>query len=85
VARANCLIVRAFGRQLDLLRSEASRIAKGGKIDWWVDRTDTGVCFCFENGEAKAAFASICQNLGVQHLEGQNETRGRSPALSSSL
>jgi hypothetical protein len=86
VATVNCLIVRAFGRQLDLLRSEASRIAKGGKIDWWVDRTDTGVCFCFENLEAKAAFASICQNFGVQHLEGQSETRDRrSPALSSSL
>ena len=63
----NCLIVRAFGGVLDQLRSEASRIAKGGHADWWVERTDKGICFCFENAEAKNAFVSICENLGVQH------------------
>jgi hypothetical protein len=70
VATANCLIVRAFGRQLDELRSEASRIAKRGRFDWWVERTDKGACFSFESSEAEAAFASMCQNVGVQHLEG---------------
>jgi hypothetical protein len=70
MSKANCLIVRAFGRQLDNLRSEASRIAKGSKVDWWVERTDKGACFCFEDLEAKTAFVSICQNFGVQHLDG---------------
>jgi hypothetical protein len=65
----NCLIVRAAGRQLDVLRSEASRIAKGKKIDWWVDRSDKGTCFCFENPDAKKAFVSCCTNLGVQHID----------------
>jgi hypothetical protein len=34
MSKANYLIVRAFGRQLDNLRSEASRLAKGSKMDW---------------------------------------------------
>lgn len=70
MAQDNCLIVRAFGRQLDLLRDEASRIAKGSRVDWWVNRTDKGACFCFEDTAAKAAFASICSNFGVQHHDG---------------
>ena len=68
--KADCLIVRAAGRLLDELRSEASRIAKGSKIDWWVERTDKGVCFCFESDEVKRRFSSYCKNLGVQHHEG---------------
>jgi hypothetical protein len=36
----------------------------------WVERTDKGACFCFEDLEAKTAFVSICQNFGVQHLDG---------------
>jgi hypothetical protein len=67
MAEANCLIVRAFGQLLDALRSEASRIAKGGKVDWWVERTDKGVCFCFEDEETKNSFVSVCENLGVHH------------------
>ena len=70
MAKDNCLIVRAFGRQLDLLRGEASRIAKGSKVDWWVDRTDNGTSFCFEDAKAKAVFASVCTNFGVQHHDG---------------
>jgi hypothetical protein len=69
MSKENCLIVRAFGRELDNLRSEASRIAKGSKMDWWVERTDKGACICFEGLEAKTAL-SICQNFGVQHLDG---------------
>jgi hypothetical protein len=37
-------------------------------MDWWVERTDKGACFCFEDLEAKTAFVSICQNFGLQHL-----------------
>ena len=70
--KADCLIVRAAGRQLDELRSEASRIAKGSKADWWVERTDKGARFCFESGEAKKRFSSFCENLGVQHHDGRN-------------
>ncbi|MGY8685956.1 hypothetical protein Q2941_50960 [Bradyrhizobium sp. UFLA05-153] len=61
----NGLIVRAYGRQLDRLRGEASRIARGSKIDWWIERGDAGTRFCFEPAEAKNAFASICENFAV--------------------
>ena len=54
MAKENCLIVQAAGKQLDLLRGEASRIAKGSKIDWWIDRADAGTRFCFEDAKAKA-------------------------------
>lgn len=67
----NCLIVRAAGRQLDLLRGEASRIAKGTKVDWWIDRTDIGVQFCFENSTATEAFGAACTNLGIEYRETQ--------------
>ena len=70
MAKDNCLVVRAFGRQLDLLRGEASRIANGSKVDWWVDRTDKGASFCFEDAKAKSVFASVCTNFGVQHHDG---------------
>ena len=70
MAKENCLIVRAAGRQLDLLRGEASRIAEGKKIDWWIDRADIGARFCFEDSEAKKTFETACENLGVQYQEG---------------
>ena len=68
--KADCLIVRAAGRQLDELRSEASRLAKGSKVDWWIERTDKGACFCFESNEVKKRFISFCENVGVQHQDG---------------
>jgi hypothetical protein len=55
---------------LDNLRSEASRLAKRSKVDWSVERTDKGTCFCFEDLEAKTPFVSISQNYGVQHVDG---------------
>jgi hypothetical protein len=69
MVKTNCLIVRAYGRQLDLLRAEASRIARGSKFDWWIERTDKGSCFCFEDVEAKKTFASICENFAVPCLD----------------
>src|SRR3954454_7619258 len=54
----NCLIVRAAGRQLDLLRGEASRIAKGSNVDWWIDQAEVGTRFCFENTKAKRVIRS---------------------------
>ncbi|WP_347336763.1 hypothetical protein [Bradyrhizobium neotropicale] len=59
------MIVFAAGRQLDLLRGEASRIAKENKVDWHIDRADIGMCFCFEDAKAKDAFALTCDNLGI--------------------
>jgi hypothetical protein len=61
----HCLIVRAVGRQLDLLRGEASRLAKGSKLGWWTDRAEVGTRFCFEDKDAKNAFALVCENFGI--------------------
>src|SRR4051812_26543597 len=70
VPKANCLIVRAAGRQLDLLRGEASRIARGNNVDWWIDRAEVGARFCFEDAKAKESFALACDNLGISCQEG---------------
>lgn len=69
MVKTNCLIVRAYGRQLDQLRAEASRIARGSKLDWWIERADIGARFCFEGAEAKQAFASICENFAIPCIE----------------
>ncbi|WP_246649526.1 hypothetical protein [Bradyrhizobium canariense] len=66
----NCLIVRAAGRQLDLLRGEASRIAKGSNADWWIDQAEVGTRFCFEDTKAKESFALACDNLGIPCQDG---------------
>ncbi|MET4207382.1 hypothetical protein [Bradyrhizobium sp. LA2.1] len=66
---ADCVIVRAYGRQLDQLRAEAFRIARGRQIDWWIDRGDKGTHFCFESSEAKQAFTSMCDNFAVPYVE----------------
>ena len=65
VQMTHYVVVRAFGRQLDQLRAEASRISRGSKIDWWIERSDAGTRFFFESAEAKKAFASICENFAV--------------------
>ncbi|GLR91225.1 hypothetical protein [Bradyrhizobium iriomotense] len=65
----NSVIVRVYGRQLDQLRAEASRIARGSKIDWSIERADKGMRFCFEDAEAKKTFASICEHFAVPCLE----------------
>jgi hypothetical protein len=66
----NCLIVRAAGRQLDLLRGEASRIAKSSNVDWWIDRAEIGTRFCFEDPKAKDSFAVACDNFGIPCQDG---------------
>ncbi|MGY3116706.1 hypothetical protein ACVWXN_000166 [Bradyrhizobium sp. i1.4.4] len=66
---AHCLIVRVHGRQLDQLRDEASRIARGHKVDWWIERGRKGTQICFEDAQAKKAFASICENFAIQYAE----------------
>jgi hypothetical protein len=67
---ADCVIVRAYGRQLDQLRAEASRIARGRQVDWWIERGDRGTRFFFESAEAKKAFTSICDSFAVPYVEG---------------
>jgi hypothetical protein len=69
VTKTNGLIVRASGRKLDQLRGDASRIAKGNKVDWWIEQADKGTRFCFEDAEAKKSFASICENFAVPRVE----------------
>jgi hypothetical protein len=66
----HCMIVHAAGRQLDLLRGEASRIAKGKQISWWTDRAEVGTRFCFEDVAAKEAFAVTCDNFGIRCRDG---------------
>lgn len=70
MAETECLTVRAAGRQLDELRSEASRIAKGSKVDWWVERTGKGTTFCFEGSGLRSRLAAFCDNFGVPHQDG---------------
>jgi hypothetical protein len=55
---------------LDLLRGEASRIARDNKIDWWIDHADVGTRFCFEDAKAKETFALTCDNYGVPCRDG---------------
>lgn len=69
MTKTNGLIVRASGRKLDQLRGDASRIAKGNKVDWWIEQADKGTRFCFEDAEAKKSFASICENFAVPRVE----------------
>jgi hypothetical protein len=61
----NYVIVKAYGKQLDELRGEASRISRGRKVDWSVEAVDRGVRFCFDDSESKASFVSVCENLGL--------------------
>ncbi|WP_035712371.1 MULTISPECIES: hypothetical protein [Bradyrhizobium] len=66
-----CLIVRTPpGRQLDLLRGEASRVAKANEVNWYADRADIGTRFCFDNDRAKKAFALICDDIGISYQDG---------------
>ena len=65
MANEHCLIIRAAGRQLDLLRGEAFRIAKANQIGWSTDRADVGTRFCFEDAKAKNEFAVVCDNFGI--------------------
>ncbi|AJA61642.1 MULTISPECIES: hypothetical protein [Bradyrhizobium] len=70
MTKENCLVVHAAGKQLDLLRGEAARIAKGSKLGWWADRADIGTRFCFEDAKAKEAFALTCDNFGIRCQDG---------------
>lgn len=65
----NCLIVRARRQQLDQLRAEASRISRRSNVDWWIEHGDDGSRFCFEDADAKGAFASICEDFSVPHRD----------------
>lgn len=65
----NSVTVRVYGRKLDQLRAEASRIARGNKIDWSIERADKGMRFCFEDAEAKKTFAAICDNFAIPCVE----------------
>jgi hypothetical protein len=70
MAKSDCIIVRAAGPQLDQLRAEASAIAKSSKVDWWVERTEKGTCFYFEDASSKKQFTAFCEKIDVPHLDG---------------
>ncbi|MCS3758738.1 hypothetical protein [Bradyrhizobium centrosematis] len=61
----NYVIVFAAGKQLDLLRGEASRIAKAAKAGWWTDWAEVGTKFCFEDAKARNSFALACDGFGI--------------------
>ena len=61
------VIVRAYGRELDHLREEVSRIARESKIDRSIERGAEGAHFCFEDAEAKKAFVKICEVFAIPH------------------
>jgi hypothetical protein len=61
----HCLIVSASPREIDRLRAEASRIARQDNADWWVEKQDKGMHFCFGSSEARAAFAQLCTAQNV--------------------
>jgi len=70
MSNEHCLIVHAAGRQLDLLRGEAFRIARENKVGWHTDRADIGTRFCFEDAKAKEAFAVTCGHFGIAYRDG---------------
>ncbi|WP_247470175.1 hypothetical protein [Bradyrhizobium sp. 45] len=54
---------------MDVLREEASRIARAAKIDWSIERADEGAHFCFENAEAKKTFVTSCKRFDMPHRD----------------
>lgn len=65
----HCVIVRAHGRELARLRGDASRVARERKTDWWVEATDKGTAFCFEDANAKTSFSAVCEKDSIQFTE----------------
>jgi hypothetical protein len=62
----HCLIVRAYGKELDRLRAEAHRITRQSKTDWWAEAKEKGTAFCFEAAGAKDLFIKFCDKENVQ-------------------
>ena len=61
----NSLIVKAYGLQLDELRSEASRITRDHGFKWSAETPDRGFRFSFTDSASKNDFAAFCSDLGV--------------------
>jgi len=61
---SNTVIVKAFGWQLDELRSEACRLSQD-KVDWVLVPPDDEPLFTFHDDRSKAQFVSFCKRLGV--------------------
>jgi hypothetical protein len=65
----NYVVVKAYGRQLDELRGEASRISRDRKVDWSIEAVEKGARFGFDDTESKASFISFCRNLGLSYAD----------------
>jgi len=61
----NSLIIKAYGLQLDELRSEASRITRDHGFKWSAEAPDKGFRFSFTSSALKDVFAAFCSDLGV--------------------
>jgi hypothetical protein len=66
---AHCVEVRARGAKLDQLRGEAYRVACDNKTDWWAEASDKATKFCFDNANAQASFAAVCDREKVQYTQ----------------
>ena len=64
------LIVHAIGRRLDVLREEATRLAKVNKGGWWIERAEVGSRFWFEKEKAVEDFARFCEGSGISCRKG---------------
>ena len=67
VRMTHCVIVRAYGKELDYLRGGASRIARSARIDWWTEPRELGTAFCFETANTRTLFCAVCVRLGVNY------------------
>jgi hypothetical protein len=68
------IIVKAYGRQLDELRSAAYRLA-GGNFDWLLEAPDEAARFSFDDAKSKDAFVSYCKELGLPWRDGDAPRR----------
>jgi hypothetical protein len=66
----SCLIVFAAGKQLDLLRGEASRIAKRNNVDWWSRSCSDRPALLLCGFEREKNFALTCDNFGISCRDG---------------
>ncbi len=64
-----CVVVRAYGKELDRLRGEAYRVSRDAKADWYAEPRALGTAFCFESANAMTRFCAICAQENVSYTK----------------